>query len=49
MIQDKAIAAFEDVYEKTGILGTRIDLVLAIIRMGLFYGDCFILDHVLEE
>ncbi|KAI8681364.1 PCI domain-containing protein [Fusarium keratoplasticum] len=27
------------VFEKTGILGTKIDLVLAIIRMGLFYGD----------
>jgi len=38
-LQDKAIAAHEDVYEKTGILGTKIDLVLAIIRMGLFYGD----------
>lgn len=37
--QDKAIAAYEDVFEKTGILGTKIDLVLAIIRMGLFYGD----------
>lgn len=38
-IQDKAIAAYEDVFEKTGILGTKIDLVLAIIRMGLFYGE----------
>lgn len=37
--QDKAIASYEDVFEKTGILGTKIDLVLAIIRMGLFYGD----------
>ncbi|KAI5866164.1 26S proteasome subunit RPN7-domain-containing protein [Durotheca rogersii] len=37
--KDKAIAAYEDVFEKTGILGTKIDLVLAIIRMGLFYGD----------
>lgn len=26
-------------FEKTGVLGTKIDLVLAIIRMGLFYGD----------
>ena len=25
--------------EKTGILGTKIDLVLAIIRVGLFFGD----------
>lgn len=39
MYQDKAIAAHEDVFEKTGILGTKIDLVLAIIRMALFYGD----------
>lgn len=38
-MQEKAIAAYEDVFEKTGILGTKIDLVLAIIRMGLFYGD----------
>ncbi|RTE75494.1 hypothetical protein BHE90_010052 [Fusarium euwallaceae] len=37
--KDKAIAAYESVFEKTGILGTKIDLVLAIIRMGLFYGD----------
>ncbi|KPM37378.1 hypothetical protein AK830_g9168 [Neonectria ditissima] len=37
--RDKAIAAYESVFEKTGILGAKIDLVLAIIRMGLFYGD----------
>lgn len=38
-MQEKAIAAYEDISEKTGILGTKIDVVLAIIRMGLFYGD----------
>jgi 26S proteasome regulatory subunit N7 len=27
------------VFEKTGILGTKIDLVLAIIRIGLFFND----------
>ncbi|KAF4595582.1 proteasome regulatory particle, non-ATPase-like protein [Ophiocordyceps camponoti-floridani] len=37
--KDKAIAAYESVFEKTGILGTKIDLVLAIVRMALFYGD----------
>ncbi|KAK4248504.1 26S proteasome subunit RPN7-domain-containing protein [Corynascus novoguineensis] len=37
--KEKAIAAYEDISEKTGILGTKIDVVLAIIRMGLFYGD----------
>ncbi len=33
------MAAYEAVLEKTGILGTKIDLVLAIIRIGLFFGD----------
>ncbi|KAK1759495.1 putative 26S proteasome regulatory complex component [Echria macrotheca] len=37
--KEKAITAYEDVFEKTGVLGNKIDLVLAIIRMGLFYGD----------
>ncbi|GAB0131705.1 hypothetical protein EsDP_00000166 [Epichloe bromicola] len=37
--KDKAIAIYEDIFEKTGILGAKIDLVLAIIRMSLFYGD----------
>ncbi|TVY83662.1 putative 26S proteasome regulatory subunit rpn7 [Lachnellula suecica] len=37
--KDRSIAAYEEVFEKTGVLGTKIDLVLAIIRMGLFYGD----------
>ncbi|KAK0709772.1 26S proteasome subunit RPN7-domain-containing protein [Lasiosphaeria miniovina] len=37
--KEKAISSYDDVYEKTGILGTKIDIVLAIIRMGLFYGD----------
>ncbi|KAK8015054.1 putative RPN7-subunit of the regulatory particle of the proteasome [Apiospora arundinis] len=37
--KDKAITAYEDLSEKTGILGTKIDIVLAIIRLGLFYGD----------
>ncbi|TVY40096.1 putative 26S proteasome regulatory subunit [Lachnellula subtilissima] len=37
--KDQSIAAYEEVFEKTGVLGTKIDLVLAIIRMALFYGD----------
>ncbi|OAX76935.1 hypothetical protein ACJ72_08772, partial [Emergomyces africanus] len=44
---DKAVAAYEAVFEKTGILGTKIDLVLAIIRIGLFFGDkAFVKKHV---
>ena len=37
--KDKAIAAYELLFEKTGPLGTKIDIVLAIIRIGLFFGD----------
>jgi hypothetical protein len=39
MAQDKALSSYEGVFEKTGILGTKIDLVLAIIRIGIFFGD----------
>ncbi|KAI9877640.1 MAG: hypothetical protein M1830_003222 [Pleopsidium flavum] len=37
--REKAISSYEAVFEKTGILGTKIDLVLAIIRIGIFFGD----------
>lgn len=37
--QEKAILAYEAVLEKTGVLGTKIDIVLAIIRIGIFFGD----------
>ncbi|KAJ9133050.1 PCI-domain-containing protein [Pleurostoma richardsiae] len=47
--KEKAIAAYEDVFEKTGILGTKIDLVLAIVRMGLFYGDKLLVKKHIER
>jgi 26S proteasome regulatory subunit N7 len=37
--QDKGIAALDLALEKTAGLGARIDLVLAMVRMGLFYQD----------
>lgn len=37
--KEKALAAFEALMEKTGILGVKIDIVLAIIRIGLFFDD----------
>lgn len=37
--KDKALEEFEKSLEKTGILGTKIDIVLAIIRIGLFFDD----------
>lgn len=48
-LQEKSIAAYEDVFEKTGILGAKIDLVLAIIRMGLFYGDKLLVKKHVER
>lgn len=37
--QEKSLSTYEDVFEKTSVLGTRIDLVLAMIRINLFFGD----------
>lgn len=37
--QTKAITAFDAALEKTAGLGARIDLVLAMVRIGLFYSD----------
>lgn len=36
-------------FEKTGVLGTKIDLVLAIIRIGLFYGDKLLVKKHIER
>ncbi|ROW13558.1 hypothetical protein VPNG_04451 [Cytospora leucostoma] len=47
--KEKSIAAYEDVFEKTGILGTKIDLVLAIIRIGLFFGDKLLVKKEVER
>lgn len=38
-LQEKATASYEAVFEKTGVLGTKIDIVLAIVRIGIFFGD----------
>ncbi|ORY34218.1 26S proteasome subunit RPN7-domain-containing protein [Naematelia encephala] len=37
--KEKALPALEKALEKTAGLGARIDLVLAMVRMGLFYAD----------
>ena len=37
--KDKALEEFEKLFDKTSILGTKIDIVLAIIRIGLFFDD----------
>ena len=48
-MQEKAIASYEAMFETTGILGTKIDLVLAIIRIGLFFGDKVLVKKTIER
>lgn len=37
--KEKSVASLEALLDKTGVLGTKIDIVLAITRIGLFFGD----------
>ena len=48
-MQDKAISSYEEVFDKTGPLGTKIDIVLAIIRIGLFFGDKIFVKKQIER
>jgi 26S proteasome regulatory subunit N7 len=48
-LQDKAIQSYEAVLEKTSILGAKIDLVLAMIRVGLFFGDKVFVKNTVER
>lgn len=47
--KDKALAAYEAVFENTGILGAKIDVVLAMVRVGLFFGDKFLVKRLIER
>lgn len=47
--KDRALSAYESLLEKTGILGTRIDLVLAIIRIGIFFNDKLLVKKNIER
>ena len=37
--KERALEEFEKLFEKTSILGSKIDIVLAIIRLGFFFDD----------
>ncbi|KAJ5899499.1 hypothetical protein N7495_004243 [Penicillium taxi] len=47
--KDKAIESHEALLEKTGFLGTKIDLVLAMTRIGLFFGDAQFVKKAIER
>ncbi|CAG8379126.1 unnamed protein product [Penicillium salamii] len=47
--KDKAIESHEALLEKTGFLGTKIDLVMAMLRIGLFFGDLLFVKKTIER
>jgi len=47
--KDAALSAFESLMEKTGILGTKIDIVLAIIRIAFFFDDKLLVKKNVER
>ncbi|PNS15118.1 hypothetical protein CAC42_2347 [Sphaceloma murrayae] len=47
--KDAALSAYEALLEKTGILGSKIDIVLAIIRIGLFFDDKLLVKKSVER
>ncbi|KAJ3387854.1 26S proteasome non-ATPase regulatory subunit 6 [Entophlyctis sp. JEL0112] len=47
--KEKALSAFKIAYEKTGPLGTRIDLVFSQIRVGFFHNDLDIITRNIEK
>ncbi|KAJ9620134.1 proteasome regulatory particle subunit [Taxawa tesnikishii (nom. ined.)] len=47
--KDAALAAFEALMEKTGILASKIDIVLAILRIGLFFDDKLLVKRTLRD
>lgn len=47
--KDAALAAFEALMEKTGILASKIDIVLAILRIGLFFDDKLLVKKNVER
>ncbi|RMJ22796.1 proteasome regulatory [Aspergillus sp. HF37] len=47
--KDKAIESHETLLEKTSSLGTKIDLSLALIRIGMFFGDSLFVKKAIER
>ncbi|KAJ3058430.1 26S proteasome non-ATPase regulatory subunit 6 [Podochytrium sp. JEL0797] len=47
--KDTAVTAFKLAFEKTGPLGTRIDLVFAQIRIGFFHNDLDLINRNIEK
>ena len=49
LFQDKTVEAHESLLEKASFLGTKIDLVMALIRIGLFFGDAVFVKKYIDR
>ncbi|EWC46917.1 hypothetical protein DRE_03929 [Drechslerella stenobrocha 248] len=47
--KEKALAAYNDVFEKTASLGAKIDIVLATMRVGMFFDDKAVIQKNIEK
>ena len=48
-MQDKAVEAQKVALEKTAGIGSRIDIVLTLVRIGFFFGDhSMITEHLAQ-
>ncbi|KAJ1569102.1 26S proteasome non-ATPase regulatory subunit 6, partial [Cladochytrium tenue] len=47
--KDLALAAYKTASEKTGPLGTRIDIIFAMIRIGMFFSDNELISRNIEK
>ncbi|KAJ3415918.1 26S proteasome non-ATPase regulatory subunit 6 [Chytridiales sp. JEL 0842] len=47
--KDKALTAYKVVYEKTGPLGGRLDIIFAMIRIGFFFNDNGLVSRNIEK
>ncbi|KAF3922013.1 hypothetical protein ABW20_dc0105618 [Dactylellina cionopaga] len=47
--KEKAITAYNDVFEKTASLGAKIDIVLAALRVGMFFDDKPVVQKNIEK
>jgi 26S proteasome regulatory subunit N7 len=48
-MQDRALTAHRIAMEKTPTLGSKIDLVFTVIRLGLFFSDADLIARNVEK
>jgi 26S proteasome regulatory subunit N7 len=49
VIKEKAITAYRQTFDKTVALGQKLDVIFAIIRLGLFWKDDDLITRNIEK